>query len=94
YNLKNERWNRIDPLNQTKLAIGDRWKMVIVVFIVAYAISSLTRSILNPFLEQWPLLGNTVIYTVILVASLTYFAMPVLSRLLRQWLYARSVQSQ
>ncbi|MFZ0513539.1 MAG: hypothetical protein WAM14_18175 [Candidatus Nitrosopolaris sp.] len=50
-----------------------RWKMAIVVFIAAYAISSLSRSILNPLLEQWPLLGNTVIYTAILVASLTYF---------------------
>jgi antibiotic biosynthesis monooxygenase (ABM) superfamily enzyme len=42
----------------------------------AYAISSLSRSILNPFLGQWPILGNAVIYTAILVVSLTYFALP------------------
>jgi antibiotic biosynthesis monooxygenase (ABM) superfamily enzyme len=68
-----------------------RWKMAIVVFIAAYVISSLSRSILNPFIGQWPTLGNAVIYTAILVVSLTYFAMPIMSRLLRHWLYRRSV---
>jgi uncharacterized protein len=63
-----------------------RWKMTIVVFITAYTISSLSRSILNPLLGHWPLLVNNIIFTAILVASLTYFAMPVLSRLLRRWL--------
>src|SRR5690349_17348398 len=53
-----------------------RWKMTIVIFFAAYAISSLSRSILNPFLEQWPRLGSAVIYTAILVVSLTYFALP------------------
>jgi antibiotic biosynthesis monooxygenase (ABM) superfamily enzyme len=43
-----------------------KWKMAIVVFIAAYIISSLSRSILNPFLAQWPILGNAVIYTAIL----------------------------
>jgi uncharacterized protein len=83
-----ETWFALPDLKtQTSLTPPPRWKMAIVVFIAAYAISSLSRSILNPLLEQWPLLGNTVVYTAILVASLTYFAMPILSRLLRQWLY-------
>jgi antibiotic biosynthesis monooxygenase (ABM) superfamily enzyme len=46
--------------------------MAIVVFIAVYAMSSLTRSILNPFIGQWPILSNTIIYTAILVISLTY----------------------
>jgi uncharacterized protein len=65
--------------------------MAIVIFFAAYVISSLSRSVLNPFLEQWPILGNALIYTAILVVSLTYFAMPLLSRLLRRWLYPGSV---
>jgi antibiotic biosynthesis monooxygenase (ABM) superfamily enzyme len=85
-----ETWFALPTLKtQISLTPPPRWKMAIVVFIAAYAISSLSRFILNPLLEQWPLLGNTVIYTAILVASLTYFAMPVLSRLLRQWLYPK-----
>ena len=79
---------------QISVPTPPRWKMAIVVFIAAYAISSVSQSILNPFLEQWPLLGNTIIYTAILVASLTYLAMPILSRLLRQWLYVKSEQSK
>lgn len=71
-----------------------RWKMAIVVFIAVYAISSLTRSILNPFLGQWPILSNTIIYTTILVVSLTYFAMPIMNRLLRRWLYPRKYQQE
>jgi uncharacterized protein len=68
-----------------------RWKMAIVIFFAAYAISSLSRSILNPFIGQWPMLGNAVIYTAILVVSLTYFALPIGNRLLRHWLYPGSV---
>jgi uncharacterized protein len=66
-----------------------RWKMAIVVFIAAYIIGSLSRSILNPWLVQWPLLANNIIFTAILAASLTYFAMPILSRLLKRWLYPK-----
>jgi antibiotic biosynthesis monooxygenase (ABM) superfamily enzyme len=69
-----------------------RWKMAIVVFIAAYTISLLSRSILNPSIGQWPLLANGIIFTAILTMGLTYFAMPILSRLLRRWLYPRSRQ--
>jgi antibiotic biosynthesis monooxygenase (ABM) superfamily enzyme len=65
--------------------------MAIVIFFAAYAISSLSRSILNPFLEQWPILGSAVIYTAILVVSLTYFALPIANRMLRHWLYPGTV---
>ena len=68
-----------------------RWKMAMVIFFAAYAISSLSRSILNPFIGQWPILGDAVIYTAILVVLLTYFALPIANRLLRHWLYPGSV---
>jgi antibiotic biosynthesis monooxygenase (ABM) superfamily enzyme len=69
-----ETWFALPNLEaQISATTSPRWKMAIVVFIAGYAISSLSRSILNPLLEQWPLLGNPVIYTAILVASLTYF---------------------
>ena len=67
-----------------------RWKMAIVVFIAAYAISLLSRSILNPSIGHWPLLANGIIFTAILTIGLTYFALPILNRLLRRWLYPRS----
>jgi hypothetical protein len=66
--------------------------MAIVIFFAAYAISAISRYILNPFTGQWSLLGNAVIYTAILVISLTYFALPIANRLLRRWLYPGKVQ--
>ena len=67
-----------------------KWKMAIVTFIVAYCISSLAQYILKLYLGQSPLLAN-VVMNMILVLGLTYFAMPLLSRLLRRWLYPRNV---
>jgi uncharacterized protein len=68
-----------------------RWKMAIVSFIGAYCISSLAQYILSLYLGQWPLLTGILI-NIILVVGLTYFAMPVLSRLLRRWLYPTAPQ--
>ncbi len=70
-----------------------KWKMAIVVFMAAYSISSLSRYILNPYLGLQPLLFN-LFMTIILVIGLTYFAMPLLSRLLRRWLYRPIQHSQ
>jgi antibiotic biosynthesis monooxygenase (ABM) superfamily enzyme len=67
-----------------------RWKMAIVSFIGAYSISLLAQYILGLYLRQSPLLTNTLM-TIILVLGLTYFAMPLLSRLLRRWLYPSNV---
>src|SRR5215208_7425917 len=64
-----------------------RWKMAIVVFIAAYTTSLLARSFLSPLLSEWPLIASTVIFTTILVISLTYIALPAFSQLLRRWLY-------
>jgi antibiotic biosynthesis monooxygenase (ABM) superfamily enzyme len=63
-----------------------KWKMAIVAFIGANCISLLASFILRTFLVLQPLLFN-LFMNVILVIGLTYFAMPLLSRLLRRWLY-------
>ena len=68
-----------------------KWKMAIVSFIGAYCISSLTSFILRSFLGLEPLLLN-LLMTVILVIGLTYFAMPLLSKLLRRWLYPSTIK--
>ena len=67
-----------------------KWKMAIVSFIGAYCISLLASFILRPYLGQQPLLFN-LFMTIILVIGLTYFAMPLLSRLLRRWLYPKHI---
>ena len=77
-------------LPDLKTVVPPRWKMAIVVFIAAYTTSLLSRSFLSPVFSGWPLVASTIISTTILVVSLTYFALPVLSRLLRRWLYPGS----
>ena len=68
-----------------------KWKMAIVTFIGAYCISSLASIVLSPFLALHPLLFD-LFKTITLVIGLTYFAMPLLSRLLRRWLYPSTIK--
>ena len=86
-----ETWFTLPDLKTLSQSPPPRWKMAIVIFFAAYAISSVSRSILNPFIGEWPLLGNAVIYTAILVVSLTYIALPIANRLLQHWLYPGSL---
>jgi antibiotic biosynthesis monooxygenase (ABM) superfamily enzyme len=68
-----------------------KWKMAIVAFIGANCISLLASFILRTFLVLQPLLFN-LFMNILLVVGLTYFAMPLLSRLLRRWLYPSKIQ--
>jgi antibiotic biosynthesis monooxygenase (ABM) superfamily enzyme len=72
-----------------------KWKMAIVTFIAAYSISSLVTFFftLSLYIRQSPFVANTIM-TITLVAGLTYFAMPILNRLLRRWLYPNSEHLQ
>jgi len=84
-----ETWFTIPDL-KTNVSPPPKWKMAIVAFIGAYCISSLAAFILGSYLELQPLLFNLSM-TIILVMGLTYFAMPLLSRLLRRWLYTKNL---
>ena len=68
-----------------------KWKMATVTFIGAYCISSLTSFILRTFSGLPPMLFD-LFMTMTLVIGLTYFAMPLLSRLLRRWLYPSTIK--
>jgi antibiotic biosynthesis monooxygenase (ABM) superfamily enzyme len=86
-----ETWFTLPDLKSLSQSPPSKWKMAIVIFFAAYAISSISRSILNPFIGRWRIFGNAVIYTAILVVLLTYFALPIVNRLLRHWLYPGSL---
>jgi antibiotic biosynthesis monooxygenase (ABM) superfamily enzyme len=86
-----ETWFTLPDLKTLTQSPPPKWKMAIIIFFAAYAISSVSRYILSPFIEEWPIHGNGVIYTAILVVSLAYFALPIGNRLLRHWLYPGSI---
>ena len=77
--------------NLKTISAPPKWKMAIVSFIAAYSISSVAHFILSIYLGQQRPLLTEILMTVILVIGLTYFAMPLLSRLLRRWLYPKNV---
>ena len=64
-----------------------KWKMAMVTFLAGSITSFVSHFILGPYLVSWPLVMTTLIFTAILVVTLTYFAMPNLTRTLRRWLY-------
>jgi len=81
-----EKWFTMPDLKA--IVAPPKWKMAIVTFIAAYSISSLVTFFftLSLYIRQSPFVANTIM-TITLAAGLTYFAMPILSRLLRRWLY-------
>jgi len=75
-------------LPNTHLVIAPpRWKMVAVTFIAASLTSFISHIILGPYIGGWPLALTTMAYTIILVLTLTYLAMPNLTKAFRIWLY-------
>jgi uncharacterized protein len=81
-----ETWFTLPDLKS--IVAPPQWKMAIATFVAAYSISSLVTLFFtfSLYIRQSPYLANTIM-TTILVVGLTYFAMPILSRLLRRWLY-------
>lgn len=80
-----ETWFTIPDL-KANVPPPPKWKMAIVAFIGAYSISSVAGYFLSLLLGPQVLLFN-LFMNIILVIGLTYFTMPLLSRLLRRWLY-------
>jgi uncharacterized protein len=70
-----------------------RWKMAIVVFVAAYTTSMLSRSLLGFLLSDWPLITSTLMYSTILVISLTYLLLPILSRIFKHGYIRESNQT-
>ena len=86
-----ETWFTLPGLKTLSQSPPPKWKMAIVIFFAAYIISIASRYLLSPFIGEWPHFANTAIFSVILVVLLTYFALPILSRIFRGWLYPGNI---
>ncbi|MER5209727.1 antibiotic biosynthesis monooxygenase [Streptomyces sp. NPDC002838] len=64
-----------------------RWKMVLTTFLGAYPFTFLIQWLVTPQTTTWPLPLRAAVFPMVLLPVLTYLVMPLLSRLLRQWLY-------
>jgi uncharacterized protein len=64
--------------------------MALVTTPAAYVLITAILAVLSPFEESWPAALTNAVVTVLMVALLTWVAMPLLSRGLRAWLYPPS----
>lgn len=64
-----------------------RWKMVLTTFLGAYPFTLLIQWLVTPRTAAWALPLRAAIFPVVLLPVLTYLVMPLLSRVLRLWLY-------
>jgi len=86
-----ETWFTLPGMKTLSQSPPPRWKMAIVIFFAAYFISIASRYLLSPLIGEWPLFVNVAIFSAILVVLLTFFALPILSRVFRRWLYPGNI---
>jgi len=82
-----ETWFSLPDMH--RVVAPPKWKMLLVTLIAAYLVSLVSHVLLSPFISLWSIFLSVFVYAMILVATLTYFAMPRLSHLLRKWLYGK-----
>jgi antibiotic biosynthesis monooxygenase (ABM) superfamily enzyme len=63
-----------------------RYKLALLTWVAAYPIITVILGLLGPELASWPLGLRTLVVSVLMVATLTWLAMPGLTRVLRPWL--------
>jgi antibiotic biosynthesis monooxygenase (ABM) superfamily enzyme len=64
-----------------------RWKMYLVTLLTVYGLSLVMIPALSPWLEPWPAPVAQAVVAVLLTTLLTFVLLPLLTRLLRAWLY-------
>jgi uncharacterized protein len=64
-----------------------RAKMVAVTFVAVYPLSLLFQGVIAPWTKHWPILLRAAAFPLVVVPTLTYVLMPLLSRAARRWLY-------
>jgi uncharacterized protein len=65
-----------------------KWKMALVTFAGVYVITTLLTLAIGPAISQWPLLLRNAAFNVIVVSCLTWLVMPLLTRVLHNWLHS------
>jgi hypothetical protein len=69
------------------LAPPSKWKMALSIFVVAYVITAVLIPIEREIIPGWPFLASNVVTNIVMAALITYAAMPLITRVLRRWLY-------
>jgi len=70
-----------------------RWKMAVVTLVAVYPLSMLLGITLGKWTSGWLMLLSSLIFNASIVTGLTWFLMPLLTRLLKPWLYPKTDNS-
>ena len=63
-----------------------QWKMALVTFVAVDVVTTLLFWAVGPVIQSWPFLLRNSAFNVLVVACLTWIAMPLLTRALQGWL--------
>jgi len=63
-----------------------RYKLALLTWVAAYPVITVILGLIGPELADWPLGLRTLVVSLLMVATLTWLVMPMLTRLLRPWL--------
>lgn len=69
-----------------------KYKMAFLVWLGVFVLVTALSYLLGPLMAQWPLIARTFALTLIVVATLTYFVLPWLTRLFARWLYPKNAE--
>ena len=70
-----------------------RWKVAVVTWLGIFPTVYLLFSLLGLVLNPWPLLPRLMVLTLLVVGLMTWLVAPMLTRLLKPWLYAAEGQA-
>jgi antibiotic biosynthesis monooxygenase (ABM) superfamily enzyme len=67
-----------------------RWKQWLVSLVAVYPLVLLFQAYVAPHVAGWPVWARAAIFPLVILTLMTYVVMPLVSRLLRAWLYSSS----
>jgi len=70
-----------------------QWKMALVTYIGVDVVTTLGLWLLGPLIQNWPFLIRNSAFNVVVVACLTWLAMPLLTRVFHGWLQPKQDKS-
>ena len=71
-----------------------QWKMALITFIGVDVVTTLLFWTIGPAIQNWPFLIRNSAFNVVVVACLTWIAMPLLTRLFHNWLQPKQKKFQ
>jgi antibiotic biosynthesis monooxygenase (ABM) superfamily enzyme len=75
-------------------SLPPRWKMAVATLLGVYPTSVALSMTLGEVLRAWPLLVAHLVFSVVMVALLTWVVMPAVTRVLRGWLHPGTGEKQ